>query len=163
VWLTVDTDSPSWMAFPTDQGHPVAEFTNIWRRFLLPDYVFPDATFYVTGWHSFEAYLDGILINRVGSLYPDPMNKLANYSCHLIPLPPGYSGKTLYFRTYSAYPDAYWNRAPPSVASRSDQLVDTVRREFAKLQRRGFNKRSLWEKADDDYITQVCEHALADA
>jgi hypothetical protein len=151
------------MAFPTDQGHPVAEFTNIWRRFLLPDYVFSDTTFYVTGWHSFEAYLDGILINRVGSLYPDPMNKLANYSWHLIPLPPGYSGKTLYFRTYSAYPDVYWNRAPPSVASRSDQLVDMVRREFAKLQRRRFNKRFLWEKAADDYITQVCEHALADA
>jgi len=132
AWLTVDTDSPSWMVFPTDQGHPVEEFTNVWRRFRLREDVFPDATLYVTGWPSFEAYLDGILIYRVGSLYPDPKNKLVHHSWHLIPLPSGYSGKTLYFRMYSAHPDAYWDRVSPSVASRSDHLIDMVRRELAQ-------------------------------
>jgi starch synthase len=48
------------------------------------------------------------------------------------------------------------------VTAEAKSFYDANPVEFAKLQRRGFNKRFLWEKAADDYITQVYEPALAD-
>ena len=50
-----------------------------------------------------------------------------------------------------------------TVTSEAKSFYDDNPGEFAKLQRRGFNKRFLWEQAADNYITQVYEPALTDA
>ena len=132
AWLTVDTDGPDWKPFLSAHGHPAGEFTNVWRRYSLPESMIKDPTLYLNGWPAFEAYIDGRMVYQAGVLYPDIQNKFANHTWHLVPLPSDFAGKYIYFRTFAKHPDAFSERAWISVASRSDNLIDMVRRELAQ-------------------------------
>ena len=37
AWLTVDADSRDWIPYNTVEGHSADPFTNVWRRYRLPD------------------------------------------------------------------------------------------------------------------------------
>lgn len=132
AWLTVDTDSPDWQPFLTSEGHPAGEFTNAWRRFRLPDIPLADPTLYLAGWPPFEAYIDTQMVYRAGALFPEARNKFSNHTWHLIPLPADFPGKPIYFRTFSEHAGAYVEPTRISVASRSDHMIDMVRRELAQ-------------------------------
>jgi signal transduction histidine kinase len=132
TWLTVDTDSPDWQPYRVDEGHRSDEFTNVWRRFRLPDTALMDPTVYVVGWPSFEAYVDNQLVYQSGVLHPDPRNKFASHAWHLIPLPLRFSGKFVYFRIFSEQSETLSGQSWVSVASRSDHLIAMVRRELAQ-------------------------------
>ena len=132
AWLTVDVDSPEWRPYRLSEGHPAGEFTNVWRRFTLPDTIIADPTVYVPGWSSFEVYIDNELIYRAGVLHPDPDNKYAGHTFYLVPLPSDFGGKKLYLRVYS---EQYKELSDPnwlSVASRSDHLISIVRSDLAQ-------------------------------
>jgi hypothetical protein len=132
AWLTIGVDSPDWVQFLASQGHPTSEFTNVWRRFQLPNTVVSDPTLYLSNWPSFEAYVDGEVIYTAGQLYPDPKNKFSSHTWHLLPLPPDYPGKYIYFRAFAERPEAFSSHIRVSVASRSDHLISVVRRELAQ-------------------------------
>ena len=80
AWLTIDTEGTNWVPFLTGHGHSASEFTNVWRRFRLPETVVSDPTLYLTGWPSFEAYVDGRMIYRAGFLFPEATNKLSTHA-----------------------------------------------------------------------------------
>ncbi len=59
------------------EGHPAGQFTNVWRRFRIPDTRLIDPTIYVASCPPFEAYIDNKLIFQSGVLRPDIRNKFA--------------------------------------------------------------------------------------
>lgn len=130
AWLTVDTDSRDWIPYDVTEGHPADQFTNVWRRFRLPDTAVMDPTLYVVGWPPFEAYIDNELVYKSGVLRPDTRNKLTGHTWHLIPLPLDFANKHVYFRLYSEQPSSFTGQSWISVASRSDHLIAMVRREL---------------------------------
>ena len=144
AWLTVDTDGPDWKPFLAIHGHPARAFTNVWRRYRLPKTALKDPTLYLNGWPSFEAYVDNEMVYKAGVLYPHMRNKFVSHAWHLIPLPPNFANKYIYFRAFSERPEVFSERAWISVASRSDNLIDMVRRELAQATRPLSDPHRLW-------------------
>jgi signal transduction histidine kinase len=74
----------------------------LWYRIELPSETFARPALYLPNVIlSFEVYLEQELIYRFGAMRPDDGSKYAVTEIHVIPLPPGYEGKTVSVRIFS--------------------------------------------------------------
>jgi signal transduction histidine kinase len=102
AWLQ-DRPDAGWtvlpdLNWPTDRD----EQEWIWYRSKLPLITWTDPALYLpTVAVAFEVYLGTDIIYQFGTMAPDLNNKYTVTEIHVIPLPPGYQGNTVFVRVFS--------------------------------------------------------------
>ena len=132
AWLSAELNSPEWRPFKIADGHPSKGFDHAWRRFVLPEQNVESPNLLIRDSPAFEAYLGGRLVHKSGQLHANSQNKVRHHTWHLIPLPDGFAGKTLFVRVYSEH--AHWLEHPSSISvgSSSEHFMAMVRRELSQ-------------------------------
>jgi len=102
AWTAAD-DSPQWHTLAEMGSPPDREGrTSLWVRTRLDGQNTPEPTLYLHGVDQiFEAYIDGALVYRFGTLDGPGAHRFLGYKAHYIPLGHAYQGKTLTLRIYS--------------------------------------------------------------
>ncbi|MCP4137488.1 MAG: hypothetical protein GY754_41355 [bacterium] len=76
----------------------------VWFKTELPAGEWDSPSLYLRGiYQVFEAYQDGKCIYAFGTIYKNGRAEYVGSSFHIIPLSPGYAGKSIYFRVWSNY------------------------------------------------------------
>jgi signal transduction histidine kinase len=101
-WLQ-DRGAAGWTGMERP-GEPPDRGSNewLWYRVPLPSETFARPALYLPNVVlSFEVYLEQDLIYRFGAMQTDVGDKYSITEVHVIPLPPGYQGKTVSIRVFS--------------------------------------------------------------
>lgn len=98
--------SGAWQPLPFPKQAPDRQGRNfIWQRVQIPEGQWRDPALYIYSVDTiFEAYMDGELIYSFGNLNVENPS-FEGWPFHMISLPEKPSGKYLYLRVYSDYPD----------------------------------------------------------
>lgn len=124
AWTDDPADSSEWQAidFPSNPPNRNGQ-TNVWYRVTLPADEWRDPILYIYSVDLItEVYLEGEQIYHYGTFDDQGQGSFEGWPWHMVPLPEGYSGKTLYFRIFSSYSDiGLWGEV--RLNSRQDQIL----------------------------------------
>ena len=125
VWTNAEV--MDWKLAQTTYNPRGADEDVVWFRLRLP-LELPDEPALVMTilFQSFDAYLDDKLIYQHGVLGPDPQNKYAFTTPHIIPLPEYAAGRMLYLRVYSGLETTIGIQHPVYIWSAGDKLLPTA-------------------------------------
>lgn len=123
-WTNDPAESTEWQAidFPSNPPNRNGQ-TNVWYRVNLPADEWRDPILYIYSVDLItEVYLDGEQIYHYGTFDEQGQGSFEGWPWHMVPLPEGYGGKTLYFRVFSTYSDiGLWGEV--RLNSRQDQIL----------------------------------------
>jgi two-component system sensor histidine kinase ChiS len=104
TWIQEDTLDSQWQSFkvPGKLSVPPGE-KFIWLRVPLPDGLWPYPSLYIRGIpYLLNTYLDSQLIYIFYDLEPSGAAEIRDEKWPIVPLEPGFEGKTLFFKAYAA-------------------------------------------------------------
>ena len=131
VWVNEEIASPEWMQTGSPQNPPGRNgVNNLWVRIRLPAGEWQDPSLYINSVNlNFEAYLENEIIYEFGEIDASGKGAFSGWPFHIIPLPPGFGGKTLYFRIYSEHINI-GVIGTVSIGSQANHIARIVRKEI---------------------------------
>ena len=126
TWLDKSSSTEGWIDF-SFPGRPKNEnnYHDIWIRISLPESILHDASLrFRAPQQTVEVYLEDKLIFSYGSLdYTDKV-RTPGSTWHFAELPEDFSGKTIYFRMHSPFPNYTGYLIEAAVGMKSDHYLD---------------------------------------
>ncbi|MGK0289855.1 MAG: signal transduction histidine kinase [bacterium] len=123
VW-TYQKSAKDWKSIKFPSNPPKRNGrNNVWYRVTLPEGSWRDPTLFIFSIDLIaEVYLDQKKIYQYGTFDKNGKGKFVGWPWHMLELPKKFSGKTLYFRVYSDYPDiGLWGQV--IIASRYEHVL----------------------------------------
>ncbi len=140
AWTQDPAESPEWsdIGFPSNPPDRKGR-QNVWFRVTLPEGQWWDPVLYIYSVDLItEAYLDGQKIYQHGTFDAEGKGLFEGWPWHMIPLPEGFGGKSLYFRIYSNYSDiGLWGEV--KITNRQELILSVLSGSIEALIVSGFS------------------------